>query len=50
MLDTLAVVVTYNRKTQIENEYIGGVEISSEGLQKPNEETTNPINIEIQEE
>lgn len=43
-------VVTYNRKTQIENEYIGGVEISSEGLQKPNEETTNPINIEIQEE
>src|SRR5574344_173183 len=43
-------VVTYNRITQIENEYIGSVNVSSTGLEKPNEETTNPINIEIEEE
>lgn len=43
-------VVTYERKVQIENEYIGSVNVSSTGIKKPNEETTNPMNIEIKEE
>ena len=44
-------VVTYNRITQVENEYIGGVSISSDGLEKPDMESkTSPVNIEIQEE
>lgn len=44
-------VVTYNRITQLENEYIGGVSISSDGLEKPDMESkTSPVNIEIQEE
>ena len=44
-------VVTYNRITKVENEYIGGVSISSDGLEKPDMESkTSPVNIEIQEE
>lgn len=40
-------VVAYGRKTQLENEYIGGVNISTQGLDKPAGDKTQPVDINI---
>lgn len=43
-------IVSYERIENVENSYIGSVEITSEGLEKPNEEKTAPVDILIEED